>query len=65
MIRATAIRCEKPQGVIEEPNSMLHAGERVVTMFFAPESGREYMRIVGDNGEDWFRISKVIHQAAA
>lgn len=65
MIRETAIRCEKPQGVVRQPGAPLHAGGKTVTMFRAPESGREYMRIEGENGEDWFRVTKVFLPVAA
>jgi hypothetical protein len=43
----------------------VNAGGKVVTMFRALESGTEYMRIVGEDSEAWFKITKVIHSKAA
>ena len=61
-MRETAIRCERPQGVEPQPGE-LRAGAKVVVMFRAPESGTEYMRISGENGDDWFRIRKTLKAA--
>lgn len=65
MPRETAIRCERPYGVCQLPGAAMRVNGKVLTMWRGEESATEYMRLSGDNGEDWFRISKVIHRTAA